>query len=117
MRTFPWQIGRGARIEVEHLHKIARDLWVKKEGRPFLAVAENASQRLSEASQATVDGAAKFSGRLSSERVRGRRRSNGITTWERYKSASRANRGTPLDARIEKLTIRRVFETLLQFAR
>ena len=37
----------------------------------------------------------------------------GIKTWEQYKSASRTNRGTPLGAR-QKLTLWRVFETLLQ---
>ena len=37
----------------------------------------------------------------------------GITTWEQYKSASRANRGTPLGAR-QKLIIWHVFENILQ---
>jgi superfamily I DNA/RNA helicase len=66
-----------------------------------------------EASQATVDGATKFSASFLGSEFEAVIDPAGITTWEQYKSASRTNRGTPLGAR-QKLTIWRVFETLLQ---
>ena len=102
-----------AQIEVEHLHKIARDLWVKKKGRPFLALTAKRLAVLMEAAQATVDGATKFSVSFLRNEFEGVVDPTGITTWEQYKSASRANRGTPLGAR-QKLTIWHVFENLLQ---
>jgi hypothetical protein len=102
-----------AQIEVEHLHKIARDLWVKRKGRPFLAVTAKRLAVLVEAAKATVDGATKFSASFLRSEFEAIVDPAGITTWEQYKSASRANRGTPLGAR-QKLTIWRVFETLLQ---
>jgi hypothetical protein len=102
-----------AQIEVEHLHKIARDLWVKKKGRPFLAVTAKRLAVLMEAAQATVDGATKFSASFLRSEFDAVVDPAGITTWEQYKGASRVNRGTPLGAR-QKLTIWRVFETLLQ---
>jgi superfamily I DNA/RNA helicase len=102
-----------AQIEVEHLHKIARDLWVKKKGRPFLALSAKRLAVLMEAAQATVDGATKFSVSFLRNEFETVVDPTGITTWEQYKSASRANRGTPLGAR-QKLTIWHVFENLLQ---
>ena len=100
-------------IEVEHLHKIARDLWVKKKGRAFHAVTAKRLVALMEASQAAVDGATKFSASFLRSEFEAVVDPSGITTWEQYKGTSRANRGTPLGAR-QKLTIWRVFETLLQ---
>jgi superfamily I DNA/RNA helicase len=100
-------------IEVEHLHKIARDLWVKKEGRAFHAVTAKRLAALMEASQATVDGATKFSASFLRSEFQAVVDPSGITTWEQYKNASRANRGTPLGSR-QKVAIWRVFETLLQ---
>jgi AAA domain len=102
-----------AQIEVEHLHKIARDLWVKKKGRPFLALTAKRLAVLIEAAQATVDGATKFSVSFLRYEFETVVDPTGITTWEQYKSASRANRGTPLGAR-QKLTIWHVFDYLLQ---
>jgi superfamily I DNA/RNA helicase len=102
-----------AQIEVEHLHKLARDLWVKKKGRPFLALTAKRLAVLMEAAQATVDGATKFSVGFLRNEFETVVDPTGITTWEQYKSASRANRGTPLGAR-QKLTIWHVFDHLLQ---
>jgi superfamily I DNA/RNA helicase len=102
-----------AQIEVENLHKVARDLWVKKKGRPFLAVTAKRLAVLMEAAQATVDGATKFSVSFLRNEFETVVDPTGITTWEQYKCASRANRGTPLGAR-QKLTIWHVFENLLQ---
>jgi hypothetical protein len=102
-----------AQIEVEHLHKIARDLWVKKKGRLFLAVTARRLAVLIEAAQSTVDGATKFSASFLRSEFETVVDPSGITTWEQYKSASRANRGTPLGAR-QKLIIWGVFENLLQ---
>jgi superfamily I DNA/RNA helicase len=100
-------------IEVEHLHKIARDLWVKNKGRAFHAVTAKRLTALIEASQAAVDGATKFSASFLRSEFEAVVDPSGITTWEQYKDAFRANRGTPLGLR-QKLTIWRVFETLLQ---
>jgi superfamily I DNA/RNA helicase len=102
-----------AQIEVEHLHKIARDLWVKKKGRLFLAATAKRLAVLIEAAQATVDGAKSFSASFLRNEFEAVVDPSGITTWEQYKSASRANRGTPLGAR-QKATIWRVFEALFQ---
>jgi hypothetical protein len=102
-----------AQIEVEHLHKIARDLWVKKKGRPFIAVTAKRLAALMEAAQVTVAGAGRFSAGFLQNEFETVVDSAGITTWEQYKSASRANRGTPLGAR-QKLTIWHVFEKLVQ---
>jgi superfamily I DNA/RNA helicase len=99
-------------IEVEHLHKIARNLWVKKRGCTFHAVTAKRLAALMEASQATVDGATKFSASFLRSEFEAVVDPSGITTWEQYKGTSRANRGTPLGAR-QKLIIWRVFETLL----
>lgn len=100
-------------IEVEHLHKIARDLWVKKKGCAFHAVTAKRLVTLMEASQSAVDGATKFSASFLRSEFEAVVDPSGITTWEQYKGTSRANRGTPLGAR-QKLTIWHVFETLLQ---
>lgn len=100
-------------VEIQHLHKIARDLWVNKKTRPFLAVTAKRLTALLETAQATIEGGGQFSiGFLRSE-FEAVVDPTGITTWERYKSASRANRGTPLGAR-QKVTIWRIFEILLQ---
>ena len=100
-------------IEIEHLHKIARDLWVKKNGRPFHAVTAKRLAVLIEAAQASVDGATKFSASFLRSEFEAVVDPAGIATWEQYKAASRANRGTPLGAR-QKLTMWRVFEILHQ---
>jgi len=99
-------------IEVEHLHKIARDLWVNKKGCAFHAVTAKRLVALMEASQAAVDGATKFSASFLRSEFEAVVDPSGITTWEQYKGTSRANRGTPLGAR-QKLTIWCVFKTLL----
>lgn len=100
-------------IEIGHLHKIARDLWVEKHDQPFHAVTAKRLTGLLEAAVATINGGGQFSiGFLRSE-FEAVVDPAGITTWEQYKSASRANRGTPLGAR-QKLAIWRVFEIVLQ---
>src|ERR1017187_780322 len=60
-----------------------------------------------------VDGATKFSASFLRNEFEAVFDPTGITTWEQYKSASRANRGTPLGAR-QKLIIWHVFENILQ---
>jgi hypothetical protein len=85
-------------IKIEHLHKLTRDLWVEKNGRPFHAVTAKRLTALLEAAQATVDGSGQFSiGFLRSE-FEAVVDPTGITTWEQYKGTSRANRGTALGA-------------------
>jgi hypothetical protein len=100
-------------IEIEHLHKVARDLWVKKNARQFLAVTIKRLTTLLEAAQANVDGGRQFSIGFLRTEFESVVDPAGLTTWEQYKAASRANRGTPLGAR-QKLAIWHVFEKLLQ---
>jgi superfamily I DNA/RNA helicase len=100
-------------IEVAHLHKIARGLWVKKTGRAFHAVSVKRQAALTDAAKAKVSGATQFSTAFLNSEFDAVIDPNGITTWEQYKAASRANRGTPLGAR-QKLAIWQVFEALLQ---
>ena len=100
-------------IEIEHLHKVARDLWVKKNSRQFVAATTKRLAALLESAQAKVDGGGQFSVGFLRTEFETVVDAAGLTTWEQYKAASRANRGTPLGAR-QKLAIWRVFESVLQ---
>ena len=61
-----------AQIEVEHLHKVARDLWVKKKGRPFLALTAKTPRRAYGGSTGDGGRRDKVLGRFPSQRVRNR---------------------------------------------
>jgi len=100
-------------VVIEHLHKIARDLWVNKRGCPFHAVTAKRLGALLEEAQERIDGGSQFSLGFLRGEFEAVVDPAGIETWEQYKSASRSNRGTPLGAR-QKLAIWRVFEILLQ---
>jgi hypothetical protein len=100
-------------IEIEHLHKIARDLWVNKSGRPFVAITPKRLLALLEAAQAMADGGGQFAAAFLRSEFETVVDTAGLSTWEEYKAAPRNNRGTPLGAR-QKLAIWRVFENLLQ---
>lgn len=99
------------RIEIEHLHKLARDLWVKKNGRQFQAVTVKRLTVLLESVREPVEGAAQFSLPFLRSEWEGVIDASGITSWDEYKNASRANRGTPLGAR-QRLILWTVFENL-----
>lgn len=87
------------RIEVNHLHSVAMLLWQKKQERGFrpLMSSKDVSERVKEA--ATTVGETE----LSPEFLRAEWEliidTEGVRDWERYRSISRAGRGTPVGAR------------------
>jgi hypothetical protein len=100
-------------IEIQHLHKIARDLWVKRTGRSFQAVSVKRLEALLENAQARIPGSGNFSLKFLRGEFEVVIDPSGITSWEQYKSASRASRGTPLGAR-QKSIVWSIMEGLLQ---
>lgn len=87
------------RIEVTHLHSLAVTLWRKKHGRGFKSLTRSSdiSERVREAA-ATVGETD-----LTPEFLRTEWEliidTEGVRDWERYKTISRAGRGTPLGVR------------------
>ncbi|MEQ1948807.1 MAG: 3'-5' exonuclease [Bryobacteraceae bacterium] len=98
------------RIEIEHLHKIARDIWVKKYGRQFQALSAKRVTALMESARDQVDGAGPLSVSFLRSEWEAMVDALGLSSWDEYKNAPRANRGTPLGAR-QRLMIWKVFET------
>lgn len=99
------------RIETEHLHKIARDIWVKQNGRQFQAVTAKRLIVLLESAREQVEGAAQFTIPFLRGEWEAVVDSLDLESWDQYKVASRASRGTPLGAR-QRLVLWKVFEIL-----
>ncbi len=103
------------RIRVDHLHKVAADLWTGANRRRLNVIAGKALVGLVEEANAAVGGGAFSTPFLRSEwvsiidplRVR---------TWDDYRAAPRARRGKPLGAR-QKLAAWRVFEKMVELMR
>jgi hypothetical protein len=97
-----------ARIDVEHLHKIARDLWVTQNSRPLEILSGKELASLVDEARDSVD-----HGLFSSAFLRAEWNAiidpQGINDWDSYRAAPRTRRGTALGAR-QKLAAWRVFE-------
>jgi hypothetical protein len=122
-RTLAVRLGQGFNIlvggnspvsvTVEHLHKVAADLWVLSNARKLNVVAGKALAGLVEEANAAAGGGSFTTAFLRSEWA-SIIDPFGIRTWDDYRAAPRARRGKPLGAR-QKLAAWRVFEKLLQF--
>jgi len=103
------------RIVVEHLHKVARDLWVESNGRQLNVVTGKAFAGIVEEVNGAVGG-----GQFTSQFLRAEWASIvdplGIRTWDDYRNAPRTRRGKPLGAR-QKLAAWRVFEKMMEVLR
>jgi hypothetical protein len=98
------------RIVVEHLHKIARDLWVDHESMQLNIISGKPLMSLVDEANATVGNGAFSSAFLRAE-WENIVDSQGIRTWEEYQNASRMHRGKSLGTR-QKLAAWRVFEVV-----
>jgi hypothetical protein len=90
------------RLTVMHLHKVARDLWVEANRRPLKVVDERSLVRHIEQALRIPD-----AGTLNPAFVRAEWTTiidpNHLQTFDAYRGASRAGRGTPLGARQKRI--------------
>lgn len=101
------------RLVIEHLHKVARDLYTQRGGKPFSAI-EPGPRRLPElieAAKAKAAPSADFSVGFLRAEWEAVVDAWGIRSWTAYKGVSRAGRSTPLGAK-QRLTLWRIFEEL-----
>jgi len=99
------------RITIDHVHKLARDIWAGRGGKRFQALdSDTLNQCLERSSRAH-----KVNFPLSFIRSEWDAvvQPGGITNWAEYKRAPRTNRGTPLGAR-QRQALWKVFETTLK---
>lgn len=85
------------RVTIEHVHKLARDVWGKGTGRTFQPLANEILLEVLE--RANNGRKAQFPLSFVRSEWEGVIEPGGIRSWDEYKGASRANRGTPLGAR------------------
>jgi len=99
-----------SRIQVDNLHSIAVDIWTKHTGRRFNPISAKALLQMVEDSNRTA-GKGDFASAFLKAEWDAIIDPWGIASWEEYKRASRARRGTPLGAR-QKLAAWRIFENV-----
>jgi len=99
------------RIAIDHVHKVARDVWTAATGKRFEALDSDVLNQALERANRT----AKAQFPLSFVRAEWDAiiQPGGIVSWEEYKRAPRTNRGTPLGAR-QRLALWSVFETAIR---
>jgi superfamily I DNA/RNA helicase/mRNA-degrading endonuclease RelE of RelBE toxin-antitoxin system len=99
------------RLDVEHLHKVARDVWTRASGRSFTAPDARRLMSLLEAAKTRV--APSFALGLPFLRSEWEAIIDpwGLTTWEAYRAAPRVGRSTPLGAR-QRAAVWRIMEEL-----
>lgn len=85
------------RICVDHVHKLARDVWTEKTGRKFQALTAETLLQVLERANASMN--ARFPLPFIKSEWENVIEPGAITSWEQYKTANRTNRGTPLGAR------------------
>jgi hypothetical protein len=99
------------RITIDHVHKLARDIWAGGSGKRFQALdSDTLNQCLERASRAHK---ADFPLSFIRSEWDAVVQPGGITSWAEYKGAPRTNRGTPLGAR-QRQALWKVFETTLK---
>jgi len=105
-----------ARIRIEHVHKIARDILASKFSDAVTVIQGADVLQLLEDSMRATGQHGPFSLAFLKAEWDSIVEPTGIETWDEYRSASRANRGTPLGAR-QRLAAWRVFERALALMR
>lgn len=99
-----------SRIRVENLHSVAVGIWMKSTGKRFNPLSATALlQTIEDANR--VAGKGDFTSAFLKAEWDAIVDPLGIASWEEYKRASRARRGTPLGAR-QKLAVWKIFETV-----
>lgn len=97
------------RLDIDHLHKAARDLWVARTGKTFTALDPKGLNALLElAMSRAAPGLGLPAGFLRSE-WDSVIDPWGVRSWAAYKAISRAGRSTPLGAK-QRLAVWKVFE-------
>ncbi len=97
------------RLDIDHLHKVARDLWTQRTGKAFSAVDSKRLDDLLDAAKAKAAPGADFSLPFLRSEWDAVVDPWGIRTWASYKGVSRTGRSTPLGAK-QRLTLWKVFE-------
>ena len=99
------------RLEIDHLHKVARDLWTRRTGKPFTAVDSTKLNGLLDAARSRVAPSAELSVAFLRSEWDAVVDPWGIRSWPSYKGVSRAGRATPLGAK-QRLVLWKIFEEL-----
>jgi hypothetical protein len=98
------------RVEVAHLHRVAKRLWEERGGRAFKPLADRElTSRLERL--AREKGVTEFSTAFLRHEWEGMIEAEGVTSWDEYKTVRRSGRGIPLGVR-QRLQLWRVFEEL-----
>lgn len=98
-------------LAIDHLHKVARDLWTQRTGKVFTAVDTKKLNGLLEAAKSRVAPSADFSVAFLRSEWDSVVEPWGIRAWPSYKGVSRAGRATPLGAK-QRLVLWKIFEEL-----
>lgn len=101
------------RLTIDHLHKVARDLWTQRTGKAFTAVDTKKLNGLLEAAKSRAAPSADFSVAFLRSEWDSIVDPWGIRKWPSYKGVSRAGRATPLGAK-QRLLLWKIFEELLR---
>ena len=97
------------RLDIDPLHKVARDLWTQRTGKTFSAVDSKLLNDLLAAAKTRAAPAADFSLAFLRSEWDAVIDPWGIRTWTSYKGVSRTGRSTPLGAK-QRLALWKVFE-------
>ena len=97
------------RLDIDHLHKVARDLWTQCTGKAFSVVDSKQLDALLEAAKSRAAPGADFSLAFLRSEWKAVVDPWGIRTWTSYKGVSRAGRSTPLGAK-QRLALWKIFE-------
>ncbi len=101
------------RLTIDHLHKVARDLWTQRTGKVFTAIDSKRLAALLETSKSRVAPSADLSVAFLQAEWEAIVDPWGIRSWPSYKGVSRAGRATPLGAK-QRLVLWKIFEELLR---
>jgi len=99
------------RLSVDHLHKVARDLWTERAGRAFQVADSRVLDELLTVARERVRPRVDFSQPFARSEWDSIVDPWGIRSWPAYKGISRAGRATPLGAR-QRMGLWAVFEEL-----
>ena len=98
-----------ARLDIAHLHKVARDLYTQRSRKAFVALEPRKLGPLLESAKAAVAPSAEFSVAFLRAEWEAVVAPLGLRSFAGYKTASRAGRATPLGAK-QRLTLWKIFE-------
>ena len=99
------------RLDVEHVHKVARDVWTQGSGRVFSAPDARRIVSLLEAAKTRVAASSPLGLPFLRSEWEAIVDPWGLTTWEQYRVAPRVGRSTPLGAR-QRVEVWRIMEEL-----